>query len=178
MAKRIENHVFAGLAGAGDTESLCEQIGGTHWFHYEWEQCLDGIVTRWRNYGDTPTIILTGHSYGAKRCAQIASALSSYGIRVDYIAGIDPTALFPGQSPMVIGPNVDLVHEFWSEWFFPLNLPLINRKWKPSGKGGGKFVYSNPATPHKHFDIPTGHIATAGHKTTRNVIAAKVLELT
>ncbi len=181
MAKRIESHVIAGLGGpfvAWGTKALDKLFDdlspiwdATHWYHRSWGKCADGIIERQKRYGDKPIVILVGHSYGALRCQQIATRLRYHQIQVDYIAGIDPTALRYKHPKMVIPNNVVLVDEFHASrgW------PKFARRRDPKGGKGGMYVFPDTwKGKRKVTPVRGGHIACASNPITRNKIMNQV----
>ena len=186
MPRRVECFAISGLgwiftaAGVKALDRLHDAISPvwdcTFSYHTGWEAIADGIIARQERFRDEPVVCLIGHSYGALRCQQIASRLHSHGIKTDYVAGIDPTALPPGHPPMVIPRSVLEVDEFHSmKWFF--NFPYAARKRDPEGFAGGMYLYS-PEVDHTVHKINTGHIATARDPLTVETIVNRVKELT
>lgn len=181
--KRVECHVIAGLGGllfARGTKALdklFDEISpiwdATHWWHRSWDKCAEGIIARQKRFRDKPTVILVGHSYGALRCQQIASRLRQNGITVDYIAGIDPTALPANVPTMNIPKNVRFVDEFWatSGW------PALRRWFTPDGSRGGRFVVRGSWTTYRRKTVKGGHVACASNPITVRRIVEKVKEL-
>lgn len=183
--KRVESHIFAGLggwftsAGTRAIQSLLDDLPSPakteHHYHREWEATADRIIANIKHHGDKPIVILGGHSYGAWKAQQIAKRLAALRIRVDYLYGIDPTALPSGAEPMVVTDNVAFIDEFWSTsgWF---NAPLWKRRLKPDGSQGGRYVYP----PHwgedrRHITVvPGGHIPCASADVTRRTIVNHV----
>lgn len=183
---RIECHVFAGLGGplfARGTKALDKFMDdlspvwdANHWWHGQWERACDGILARAGTHGDKPKVLLIGHSYGALRCIQIARRLKSNGLDVEYIAGIDPTALPIGEPPMTVPDNVRFVDEFHATSGWPHGA----RRRDPSGGRGGKYVYpaSRPKDTYTVYRIPGGHIPCASDPETVRVVVNAVRALT
>jgi hypothetical protein len=184
MARRVEAHCIAGLAGivpfisAGTRnmetaiEKLLPGVEATHWLQVRWKGARDAILKRAKAAGDKPIVVLVGHSKGAQKIIFIARDLQKHGISVHYLAGVDPTALLPGEEVMAPPESVGLVHEFWSTRGFPMNWPLLNRKVFPGGRGGGKYVVPRHWSPdrHKIFEIDAGHVPIMSHAKTRKII--------
>lgn len=185
MARRVEVHCIAGLAGivpfisAGTRgmetaiEQLLPGVDAHHWLQVNWKAARNAILKRAKGAKEKPIVILVGHSKGAQKIIFIARDLQKQaGIAVHYLAGVDPTALFPGEEVMAPPESVALVHEFWSTRGLPMNWPLLNRKLQPSGKGGGKYVIPRhwPEGRHKVFEVDAGHIPIMSHPRTRGII--------
>ncbi len=176
---RTEIHIFSGLGGwffsRGTRtleymiDELPHEADAQHHGHRRWEKVSDGIIARAKKWGNPDLVILIGHSYGALRCQQILARLTTAKIRVDYTAGIDPTALPWRHPPMYINNNVDHVDEFHAGRGWPARA----RRRDPSGKRGGKYTY-NSGVGHKIYDVGGGHVASARHIVTRKVIMDKV----
>ncbi len=179
---RTEIHIFSGLGGwwfSGGTrtlefmiDSLPFEADAQHHRHQAWEKVADGIITRARKWGPPDVCILTGHSYGALRCQQIATRLAWHKIPVHYLAGIDPTALPRNHPPMLISRNVLHVDEFYAGRGWPARA----RKRDPSGAKGGKYIYPFGIDYIQYF-VGGGHVACAKHPTTQKVILNYVRKL-
>lgn len=183
MANRVECHLFSGLFGVGAKkgtktlekliDDLPHEYDARHHRHGRWEWVRDGIISRNNQLGPA-TIILIGHSYGARRCQQIAAALNKSNIDVQYIAGIDPTALTLMQKPMKITKNVKSVDEFHAT----SGVCHRARKRDPSGGQGGKYIIPNSLKPkHKVITVPGGHKKCASAKITRKRIVKQVRKI-
>lgn len=186
--RRKEVHVIAGLGGFFTSrgtralDAMFDDISlewdATHWYHGSWKKVAEGIIARVTKFKDEPVVCLIGHSYGALRCQQIAELLNKEGIRVDYIAGIDPTALPYKHPPMLIPNNVVYVNEFWSTTGL-FNFPRIRRKYSPDGSRGGKYQYPvGWKGKVEKYIIPGGHIPCASDPKTRNIVMTHVERLT
>jgi len=153
MPRPVEAHFIGGLGGffppvsAGTrnletkTENLLPGVEAHHWLQIGWKGARNQVLANHKRTKVKPIIIICGHSKGAQKAVFMARDLENAGLGVHYIAGIDATALFPGESPMAVPPNVGYVDEFWSTIMFPFNAPLMSRKLAPSGRLGGKYVY-------------------------------------
>ena len=134
--------------------------------HGQWESVADGIIARHKHWGPADIIVLVGHSWGAKRVVEISQRLYSYGIYVDYAAGIDPTRLLSGE--MRVPHNVKDVDEFWAT-------SGVVARGRSSGAPGCKYVYDHDWSGTKKVTvIPGGHIACAKNKKTHGMIKSKV----
>lgn len=183
---RVECHVFAGLGGplfARGTKALDHLMDelspvwdANHWYHQQWERACDGIISRAKARGDKPKVILIGHSYGALRNIQIARRLKSVGLDVEYIAGIDPTALPLGEPPMSVPDNVRFIDEFHATSGWPAGA----RRRDPSGGAGGMYVYpaSRDKDSYSVHIVPGGHIPCASDPKVVSTIVAAVKALT
>lgn len=177
---RIECHLFSGLFGAGSENGTKElerliddlpySVNAHHYHHNRWKHVRDGIIRRHDDLGKA-IVILIGHSYGARRCQQLATALDKKNIQISYLAGIDPTAIFAWQKPMKLSTNIDLIDEFHATSGFPHNA----RKHDESGKSGGKFIVpSTLDNVHKIITVPGAHIPCPSKKITKARIIEKV----
>ncbi len=148
-------------------------VDAHHHRHGDWQKVFDGVLARARRF-DAAMTILIGHSYGALRCEQIATKMQKNNLPVAYIAGIDPTALPRGHSPMTIPGNVEIIDEFHATRGIPAN----TRRRDPSGRKGGKYlVDTNRSKSHNLIEVPGPHISCASDKITQDRIVGKVVEL-
>ena len=181
--KRVECHLFSGMLGVGaedgtkELERLIDELPSLADSHHhkegQWEKVLADIVERHKAH-DTAIIILIGHSYGAKRCVQIANGLAVENIDVAYVAGIDPTALFFWQSKMDISLNIGLVDEFHAT----KGVCHKARMHDPNGGSGGMYVVPGAMSDvHEIFKVPGKHIKCPASKITRKRILETVEKL-
>lgn len=192
MSRPIEAHFIGGLGGifppisAGTrsletrTEKLLPGVEAHHWLQIEWKRPRNIIIENYKRTKQKPVVVICGHSKGAQKAIFMARDLEKAGLGVHYIAGIDATALFPGESPMAVPPNVGFVDEFWSTIAFPLNAPLFSRKLAPSGRLGGKYVYPKgwDADRYQIHEIRgSTHIGVASAREVQARILAKIDEV-
>jgi hypothetical protein len=193
LARRaIEAHFIGGLGGffppisAGtrrletQTEKIMPGVDARHWLQVEWKGARNQIIANAKRTGQKPLVILGGHSKGAQKAIFIAKDLEKAGLGVFYLAGIDATALFPGESPMAVPPNVGFTDEFWSTIALPFNAPLISRKLAPSGRLGGKYVYPKNWGEDRyqiHEIRGTTHIGVASAQQTQSRILDRIDEV-
>lgn len=120
----------------------------------DWEMVAKGIVERWQKTKDPFSTILIGHSNGVIATNSVAEYLRKRGLRVDYIAAIDPTA---GRFPL-IGHNVHECSEFWatSGW------PHLTRRWTDGKRAALHFTDAWPGI-HRLYHIKGGHVPCASN---------------
>lgn len=106
-------------------------------------------------------VILIGHSKGVETATTVAEWCRKNGVKVIYLAAIDPTAGYV----MPIGENVLRVDEFWSLDPFPINFPYLARK-IPFAPGGRVSIPKGWPGKYKLFKVDCGHIESAEHPTT------------
>ncbi|MEM9331666.1 MAG: hypothetical protein AAGA53_10090 [Pseudomonadota bacterium] len=180
---RVECHIFAGLGGPLTSrgtrllEDMIDQlpleVDAHHHKHSSYERVTEGIIARAKRFGPAMTLLI-GHSYGALRCQQISVAMAKQNLPVDYVAGIDPTALPLNHLPMEIPDNVLLVDEFHAT----RGIPARVRKRIPNGERGGKFVVpGNKPDRHIVVEVPGPHIASASDPITQTRIILMVQNL-
>lgn len=180
MRKGVECHIFSGLGGFFTNkgtrllekliDDLPIEVNAMHHAHREFGKVAEGIIARSSMFGHQTTVLI-GHSYGALSCIKVARALAEKGFSIAYVAGIDPTALPASEPAMSVPDNVARVDEFHAA----RGVPATTRKVDPSGKIGGMFVYRQGWPGKKEIiQIPTAHIASASHETTRQTILAGV----
>jgi hypothetical protein len=188
----VEAHGIGGLGGIvplisagtrkleGAVESIAPGVNAHHWLQVGWKGALKQILANYKRTGQRPLVVLWGHSKGAQKVVFIARELHKAGLAVHYMAGIDPTALFPGEEKMTVPENVKFTDEFWSTVGVPLNWPLLNRKLFPGGGGGGKYVYPKAwgADRYKvHVMQGWGHIPVASAPFVQKRILTKIDEV-
>jgi hypothetical protein len=192
MSRPVEAHFIGGLGGffppvsAGtrrletQTEKILPGVQAYHWLQIGWKGARGQILSNYKRTRIKPIIVLCGHSKGAQKAVFLAKDLEKAGLGVHYLAGIDATALFPGESPMAVPPNVGFTDEFWSTIMFPLNAPLMSRKLAPSGRLGGKYVYPK-AWGEERYKIHeirgSTHIGVASAKAVQARILDKIDEV-
>jgi hypothetical protein len=191
MNRPVEAHFIGGLGGffppisAGtrklekQTEKILPGVEAHHWLQVGWKGARNRVLKNYKASGVKPIIIIAGHSKGAQKAVFMARDLEKAGLGVHYIAGIDPTAIFPWEERLTVPQNVGFVDEFWST-VGPLNFPLINRKCFPNGASGGKYVY--PASwGEDRFKVHVmkgwGHIPVASAPFVQQRILTKIDEI-
>lgn len=182
-AGNFEIPVFSGLgdgmfdAGVAAIEKMIDALPALAeadlWRHWQWEKVTDAILARARRYGP-PTVITIGHSMGVDAQCKMAWRLHSAGMKVAYMAAIDPTA----GRVMRVPPNVLRVDEFWSDpgWFGRIfNAPYRARQARPDGSRGGKLIRTDGGKPI--VAAGTSHVGCAAAEITRTTIRNRVAEL-
>lgn len=134
---------------------------------------LDYILDCRDRYGKIE-VIGVGHSMGCYRWIWIARQCAKRGIKIRYLAAIDPTAInrLLGMKPMLVPDNVQWVDEFWATSGFPESA----RTRDPSGKGGGKYLYPR-SNMNRTVTIPATHIGLASNKAVISRIVSQIKEL-
>ena len=133
------------------------------------ERSLDFIQSRWKEIiddiieQDAKEIILIGHSLGCERVIRVADWCRVNGVRVLYIAAIDPTAGYT----MKVPENVRFVDEFWASSGWPHM--ARNSRWIK----GGKYEYPH-GTKHRIFEVDSAHIPLPGHQTVVDRVVLQV----
>lgn len=192
MKPPVEAHFIGGLGGffppvsAGTrslekgTEKILPGVEAHHWLQIGWKGARNMIIENYKRTKVKPIIVTAGHSKGAQKIIFLARDLQKHGLAVHYAAGIDATALLPGEAKMEVPENVAFVDEFWSTVGFPLNFPLISRTMFPNGMGGGKFVYPKHWGAERyqvHKIKGAGHIPVASFPFVQKRILSKIDEV-
>lgn len=186
---RHECHLFAGLGGpfcAGGLKLIEKFIDKLDWsselpkeadahlhMHQEYMRVAREIVDRAQEDGKPDSIIIVGFSWGSLVALEVARYLQRFNLKVDYLAGIDPTAIFPWMKPMIIPENVKLCDEFWAS----SGPPARARKKHPGGKGGGMYLNPHSVPYNGPYKYQSGHIPLARNKDVRGRIVDQVKEL-
>lgn len=173
-----EIHIFSGLGsslfrglrkGTDQLEHLIDQMPGdanaqTHVWNKHEDVAREIIAKRNRSTLKHP-IILVGHSNGVLACMEIAKTLNSRGIKVSYIAAIDPTLKsFPAADG-----KIDHIDEFHASRGFVAFGRRLSRGRKASVHTGANFTGKH--TVHRHR---AGHAGVAGLAAVHNVIGRRV----
>jgi hypothetical protein len=170
---RHEIHVFSGLgssllpslrSGTKAVEALIDALPYAEADHHiwsQWRRVADAIVDRWKRTKEPFKVALIGHSNGVIATNEIAQHLALRGIKVDYIAAIDPTAArFPD-----IRSNV---HEC-SEFHASSGWPALTRRFTGNKRAALHFTDAWPGI-HRLYHIPGSHVACASNKRVHEVI--------
>ena len=177
---KAEIHIFSGLGssvfrglrrGTDQLEHLIDQMPGdadakTHIWN-DWASVAESIIARHRQSEKRP-IILIGHSNGVFASAKIAERLATWGIRVDYIAAIDPTLKrFPE-----VGSNVRLVDEFRASRGFVALGRRLSKGRKATVRRNASF-----GGAYRVFNHRASHVGIAGLAAVHNAIGREVRKL-
>lgn len=172
----MQVYVFSGLGssiiprfrkGTEEIEDAIDEIGvdAQHRIWNEWMDVAPKLVLDGQRGEE---IALVGHSNGVIACTGIAQWLDTYGVKVHYLAAIDPTAAaFPE-----IGANVDVVDEFHASFGWPAITRALTR-----GKRGALQFGRRFKGLHTKFDIGGGHVAAASNDFVRDRIVTEIEHL-
>jgi len=160
---RVEAHLFAGLGDklcSGGIEAIEDGLDklpfdAKWWFHWQAKHVAQEIADRSRLVGKPDLVFIAFYSMGAYSvCNDLFPVLQALGIRVNYLASMDPTALAGNMRPMVCPDIVDRYDEFLASSGFPA--AALRRD--PSGRSGGKLI-NTFNVPRTEFKKPGGHVA-------------------
>jgi pimeloyl-ACP methyl ester carboxylesterase len=164
-----------------DWDNLFPYQANAQWHIHQAEpRVTRGILDRASLFGKPTTVTLIGHSWGSLVALDACRTLQQAGIDVDYLAAIDPTALFPNQEPMKVPTNVVQCDEFLATRGFPARARRRCERMKlPVGSLGGQYQYPHPLFPPKRYKATydTGHIALARNSVVVNRIVKQVSNL-
>lgn len=172
----MQVYVFSGLGssiiprfrkGTEEIEDAIDEIG-VDAQHHIWNEWMDVAPRLVLDGQRGEKIALVGHSNGVIACTGIAQWLGTYGVKVGYLAAIDPTAAaFPE-----IGSNVEVVDEFRA----PFGWPGVARLLTGEKRGALQFDRRFKGL-HTVFDIGGGHVAAASDDFVRDRIVTEIEHL-
>ena len=128
--------------------------------HTHWQAVVNDVVERGYKNEVSEPVIIVGHSLGANIAPLMASRIGSHGIKVYYVAMMDPV------EPTRVGKNVQQIENY----YLPKAKDTLLR---PTGEFDGDLRNINLKQWRQGFD----HFNIDEKKSLRSIIKKRILEL-
>ena len=128
--------------------------------HTHWQAVVNDVVERGYKNEVSEPVIIVGHSLGANIAPLMASRIGSHGIKVYYVAMMDPV------EPTRVGKNVREIENF----YLPKNKDTLLR---PTRDFDGDLKNTNLKQWRQGFD----HFNIDEKRSLRSIIKKRILEL-